>query len=67
MTQVAAEVRGSVAIPEAKHRIEPTSKSRIDEALAIPLRLRGSHGKRVPGLLDDHDAAVPVVDLESVL
>ena len=28
MTQVAAEVRGSVAIPEAEHRIEPTSKSR---------------------------------------
>ncbi|UCH29218.1 MAG: aldehyde dehydrogenase [Myxococcales bacterium] len=35
MTQVAAEVHGSVAIPEAEHRIEPTSKSRIDEALAI--------------------------------
>ena len=35
MTQVAAEVHGSVAIPEAEHRIEPTSQSRIDEALAI--------------------------------
>ncbi|MGB5191760.1 MAG: aldehyde dehydrogenase family protein [Polyangiales bacterium] len=35
MTQVAAEVHGSVAIPEAKHRIAPTSQSRLDEALAI--------------------------------
>ena len=35
MTQVAAEVHGSVAIPEAEHRIEPTSQSRLDEALAI--------------------------------
>ena len=35
MTQVAAEVHGSVAIPEAEHRIEPTSQSRIDEALSI--------------------------------
>jgi acyl-CoA reductase-like NAD-dependent aldehyde dehydrogenase len=35
MTDAATEVRGSVAIPEAKHRIEPTAQSRIDEALAI--------------------------------
>ncbi len=35
MTQVAAEVHGSVAIPEAEHRIESTSRSKIDEALAI--------------------------------
>ena len=35
MTQPAVEVLGSVAIPEAQHRIEPTSRSRIDEALAI--------------------------------
>lgn len=35
MTQAVAEVHGSVAIPEAQHRIEPTSRSRIDEALAI--------------------------------
>jgi acyl-CoA reductase-like NAD-dependent aldehyde dehydrogenase len=35
VTQVAAEVHGSVAIPEAEHRIEPTSQSRLDEALAI--------------------------------
>lgn len=34
MTQAASEVHGSVAIPEAEHRIEPTSRSRIDEALA---------------------------------
>ncbi len=35
MTQVAAEVHGSVAIPEAEHRIEPTSQSRLDDALAV--------------------------------
>ncbi len=35
MTQTAAEVHGSAAIPEAQHRIESTSRSRIDEALAI--------------------------------
>ena len=35
MTQAASEVHGSVAIPEAEHRIEPTSQSRIDEALSI--------------------------------
>jgi hypothetical protein len=35
VTQPAVEVLGSVAIPEAQHRIEPTSRSRIDEALAI--------------------------------
>ena len=35
MTEAAAEVHGSAAIPEAAHRIEPTSQSRIDEALAI--------------------------------
>ena len=35
MTQAVAEPRGSAAIPEAKHRIEPTSQSNLDEALAI--------------------------------
>ena len=35
MTDAAAEVHGSVAIPEAHHRVEPTSQSRIDEALAV--------------------------------
>ena len=35
MTEAVAEVHGSVAIPEAQHRIEPTSQSRLDEALAI--------------------------------
>ena len=35
MTEAAAEVHGSAAIPEAHHRIEPTAKSQIDEALAI--------------------------------
>ena len=33
MTQ--AEAQGSAAIPEAEHRIEPTSQSKLDEALAI--------------------------------
>ncbi len=35
MTQAVAQVQGSAAIPEAKHRIEPTSQSKLDEALAI--------------------------------
>lgn len=35
MTQAAVEAHGSAAIPEAKHRIEPTSRSALDEALAI--------------------------------
>ncbi|MDH3845776.1 MAG: hypothetical protein OES69_17695, partial [Myxococcales bacterium] len=35
MTQVAVAKYGSAAIPEAEHRIEPTSKSKLDEALAI--------------------------------
>jgi hypothetical protein len=35
VTAVAAEVHGSVAIPEAEHRIEPTSQSRLDDALAV--------------------------------
>ena len=35
MTEVAAEAHGSAAIPEAEHRIEPTSQARLDEALAI--------------------------------
>ncbi len=35
MTQAAAEQQGSAAIPEAQHRIEPTSEGRLDEALAI--------------------------------
>ncbi|MBW2404809.1 MAG: aldehyde dehydrogenase, partial [Deltaproteobacteria bacterium] len=35
MTQAVAEPQGSAAIPEAEHRIEPTSQSRLDEGLAI--------------------------------
>ena len=35
MTQAVAGQQGSAAIPEAEHRIEPTSQSRLDEALAI--------------------------------
>ncbi len=35
MTQAAVAKYGSAAIPEAEHRIEPTSQSRLDEALAI--------------------------------
>ena len=35
MTQVVAEQQGSAAIPEAEHRIEPTSQAKLDEALAI--------------------------------
>jgi acyl-CoA reductase-like NAD-dependent aldehyde dehydrogenase len=35
VTQAATEPQGSAAIPEAEHRIEPTSRSRLDEALAI--------------------------------
>ena len=35
MTEAAVEPQGSAAIPEAEHRIEPTSQSVIDEALAI--------------------------------
>ena len=35
MTQAVAEPQGSAAIPEAEHRIEPTSQSKLDEALAI--------------------------------
>ncbi len=35
MTQVAVAKYGSAAIPEAEHRIEPTSKSSLDEALAV--------------------------------
>ena len=35
MTQVAVAKYGSAIIPEAEHRIEPTSKSKLDEALAI--------------------------------
>ena len=35
MTQTAIEPQGSAAIPEAEHRIEPTSQSKLDEALAI--------------------------------
>ena len=34
-THVAIEAKGSAAIPEAEHRIEPTSQSTIDEALAV--------------------------------
>jgi len=35
LTQSVAQKQGSAAIPEAEHRIEPTSQSRLDEALAI--------------------------------
>lgn len=35
MTQAIIEAQGSAAIPEAEHRIAPTSQSKIDEALAI--------------------------------
>jgi acyl-CoA reductase-like NAD-dependent aldehyde dehydrogenase len=35
VTEAVAEVHGSVAIPEAQHRIESTSQSKLDEALAI--------------------------------
>ena len=35
MTEAAAEVHGSVAIPEARHRIESTSQSKLEEALAV--------------------------------
>ena len=35
MTHAAIEPQGSAAIPEAEHRIEPTSQSNLDEALAI--------------------------------
>ena len=49
MTEAAAEVHGSVAIPEAQHRIEPTSQSRLDEALAI---------------LEDHKQEWVVLDID---
>jgi len=35
VTQATAEPQGSAAMPEAEHRIEPTSQSKLDEALAI--------------------------------
>jgi acyl-CoA reductase-like NAD-dependent aldehyde dehydrogenase len=35
VTEAAAEVHGSVAIPEARHRIESTSQSKLEEALAV--------------------------------
>jgi len=35
LTQAAVEPQGSAAIPEAEHRIEPTSQLKLDEALAI--------------------------------
>ncbi|MBT8469009.1 MAG: hypothetical protein KJN97_09690, partial [Deltaproteobacteria bacterium] len=35
MTQAVAHKQGSAAIPEPEHRIEPTSQSKLDEALAI--------------------------------
>ena len=35
MTETAVETLGSVAIPEAERRIEPTSQSKVDEALAV--------------------------------
>ncbi len=35
MTEAAVEMQGSAAIPEAQHRIEPTSQSSLDEALTV--------------------------------
>jgi len=35
VTQAAVEPQGSAAIPEAEHRIAPTSQSKLDEALAV--------------------------------
>jgi acyl-CoA reductase-like NAD-dependent aldehyde dehydrogenase len=35
VTERIVELQGSAAIPEAQHRIEPTSQSTLDEALAI--------------------------------
>lgn len=35
MSETVVESRGSAAIPEAAHRVEPTSQSKLDEALAI--------------------------------
>lgn len=35
MTEAVAHEQGSAAIPEPKHRIEPTSQSKLDETLAI--------------------------------
>lgn len=35
MTQAAPEMQGSAVIPEAPHRIEPTSRARLDEALTV--------------------------------
>ncbi len=49
MTQVAAEVHGSAALPEAEHRIAPTSKTRIDDAIAV---------------LDDHKQDWVALDLD---
>lgn len=49
MTQAVAETQGSAAIPEAEHRIEPTSQSKLDEALAI---------------LEDHKQEWAALDIE---
>lgn len=49
MTEAAVEMQGSAAIPEAPHRIEPTSQSKLDDALAI---------------LDDHKQEWAALDLE---
>lgn len=35
MTQAAPQLQGSAAIPEAQHRIEPSSQSALDDALAM--------------------------------
>ncbi len=35
MAEAASEVHGSVAIPEARHRIEATSQAKLEEALAV--------------------------------
>lgn len=49
MTEATVANQGSAAIPEAQHRIEPTSQSRLDEALAI---------------LDDHKNEWAALDID---
>lgn len=49
MTQAVIEPKGSAAIPEAEHRIAPTSRAKIDEALAV---------------LEDHKHEWAVLDIE---
>lgn len=49
MTQAVANALGSAIIPEAEHRIEPTSQAKLDEALAI---------------LEDHKQEWAALDIE---